>query len=307
MPSIDTISMKKVDLVLGYGPHNGSMQGLASLVHYLKRESQDLHVAWWLLENLPNGRFADVTADLGAAFRLWGDRAFNGRLPGSDLRFLQQGQRWRILGEIKQLCRRGVIDSLISGSSPRAEFLQRRGIDSLVVPFGFSPEMGQDLALPRDVDVAFLGNRNASRRRRRILSQVSSELKKTNREIVFPRGYLGGNQRTEFLNRCKIVLNVLKSPRDSVGHRFLLCAGNGAMIVSEPNLDNEAFVSGRDFVTSQIGQIAETVEFYLQMDSLRHKIAETASHFVHQELTLKNMLSRILQHVKPAPTGTKSL
>jgi spore maturation protein CgeB len=130
-----------------------------------------------------------------------------------------------------------------------------------------------------------------------VLERVQQELESRGIEISVTT-HLYGENRTRFLNRTKVSLNILRAPQDWVGQRFLLGAANKTLIISEPINDSEPFVAGHHIVIAPIEKLAETIAFYLSHSKERLKIVEEAHRFVTQELTITQMIGRILDRAR---------
>lgn len=304
------------DLIFGYGPHNGTMMPVAD--HILSIPSGDPRpfFVWWLLENLPGPRCPDWLAGLLGRARIHVDRWLRSPVRnGAGTRqqtVLSRGQRFRILGELCRLWRSGVLDALVTASEPRSQVFRRRGIPALTVPFGYHSAFGTDLGLPRDIDVVFLGQ-PGSRRRRHLLNRLSGELARAGLQLTIAdgsNGYLHGRERTSFLNRCRVIVNLLKMPHDSVGHRFLLAAANKVLLVSEPLQDCEQFESGRHYISARPAQLAEKIQYFCRHEEERARLVDRAHRFVTEERTIERMVGKILMYCRDVaearakPAGT---
>ena len=276
------------DLILAYGPFTkaSSMLPAARQLLALSMEQRPVFV-WWLTEGVPP---------------LWMPRwvvaaASRARLALDRWNALAHGHRLRVLGELRWLYARGVLDVLAVTSESRATYLRRFGLRPIVVPLGYHPDYyGADLGLSRDVDVCFIGNL-AAPRRRRLFARVSGELRARNIAIT-AQEQLYDAARTRFLNRCRIMLNIMRAPQDFVGQRFLLGAANKTLIVSEPLNDSQPFVAGRHLVVAPITQLADTIAHYLAHDDERQRITDEAHRFVTHELTIAQMVGRILEQAR---------
>ncbi len=62
-------------------------------------------------------------------------------------------------------------------------------------------------------------------------------------------------ERTELLNRSKLVLNIMRQPWDDPVFRILLASANGATVLSEPVRDGGPFIAGRHFIAAPLDEI----------------------------------------------------
>jgi hypothetical protein len=208
--------------------------------------------------------------------------------------FWMRGHRLRIYGELSWLRKLGVLDVLAVTSESRANYLRRAGFRPIVVPLGYhQASYGTDLGLGRDIEVGFLGNLEASRRRR-LLDRISRGLASQGLQISV-QSDLYGKHRTHWLNRTRILLNILRASQDFVGQRFLLGAANKALVVSEPFPDHGPFVPGQHLVVEPPERIVDAIAFYAAEESRRRAIVERAYLFVTQDLAIERMVARIIE------------
>ena len=293
------------DFVLGYGPHTreGSLLPTALRLASYNKDKRPFFY-WWFTESLPKiklptqfVRFAArlhsagnlyITQSPGARTKLW--------VRVLDRFFLSRHFLLRIIGELHEFRSRGLLGGLAATASSKAAHLRRYGFDPVVAPVGYHPTFhGRDLGLQRDIDVGFLGRMN-SKRRLHLFERVKRDLENRGIKISLPTDEVDGEERTRFLNRTKIILNILQTPYISDVLRSVFCAANKALVVSEPPADQEPFVPGRHMIAAPIEKLAETIEFYLSHEEHRQEIVEQAYRLVSEELTIHQMTGRILNH-----------
>jgi len=295
---------QEYDLVLGYGPFtlSASMLPVAHRLLALPVERRPVFV-WWLTEGTPQPWLPTWFVEVAAGLRLALDRrlvrssavdAMPARPSGAA--FSSRGHRLRVFGELRWLQSRGILGVLAVTSASRATYLRRRGFQPITVPLGYHPVYGTDLGLPRDIDVCFLGSTD-SKRRGLLLERVQRELRRYGTEVSVQTA-LYGDSRTRFLNRARIIVNILRVSHDSVGQRFLLAAANKTLAISEPIKDSEPFRPGHHLVVTPIERLAETVQFYLSHEEERRQIVEEAYRLVTQELTITRAIGRIIEHAR---------
>ncbi|MEO6063501.1 MAG: glycosyltransferase [Thermoflexales bacterium] len=290
-----------VDAVLGYGPFSlqtGDMLPAGRWILAMPPEKRPA-MLWVLTEGVPDPRIPGRLVEPAAKFRLFADRVFGDRvrrLPSRYRRLLLVGHRLRIFGQLKWLNQRSVLTCLGVTSASRARYLSGHQLRPIVTPLGYHPVYGADLGLQRDIDVAFIGNLD-SPRRRRLLPGLFASLEDRGIKVNV-QSALYGDERSQFLNRCRIIINVLRAEQDFVGQRFLLAAANNALIVSEPLNDAEPFVPGRHIVVAALEQLADTVTDLLGDEPRRAALAHAAHTFVTRELTVGRMIGAILAESK---------
>jgi hypothetical protein len=256
---------------------------------------------WWVVENLPDLRIPDVITRLLSGLRLAVDRRMIGRTATDDYRFttgwLGSGQRFRIVGELRRLVSLGIIELIVVSGERRCELLRRQGLAAQPLFFGYASNFGRDLRATRDIDVAFLGQAG-SRRRQRNLRLVTRALERRNISVAVHDGRnssLSGEALIQFLNRCRVLLNILRGSQDAVFHRFLLGAANKALVVTEPVNEYGPFVPGEHLLVSPVGRMAETIERIVRDDEARNRYVEAAYHLVTCCQTMDASVERLLE------------
>jgi hypothetical protein len=193
----------------------------------------------------------------------------------------------------------GLFDGMFVSLSPRREFLAERGVTSSFVPVGHVPSFGKrNSGDNRDIDVLFLGLK-AGRRRRNLLRGLEDKLTSAGFRFVVVDGGCFGDERTQLLNRCKIVLNLHKFPWEFPGMRLLMAMSCGALVVSEPAPDMRPYVQDEHLVVSPVDTLADTLVRCLTDSDLRRSIADRAYHFVTKDMQLGRILSEALRQVDP--------
>lgn len=194
---------------------------------------------------------------------------------------------------LRALHRAGIPDVLVLSSRGRQEFLAERGIAGHFAPLGCDPSMGRDLRLERDIEVLFLGILNVPRRNRLLQSLKDQGIKLTEAGSWTDPAFWGEN-RTQLLNRTKILINLARTPAEFSGYRLSLGMANKALVISEPIFRPEPFVPGKHFVMVPTDQMAATIRHYLDAEDERIAITETASYFVQEEATLQKSTELIV-------------
>lgn len=303
------------DLVVGWGPTDmsGSLMPAVARKAFFSLGRQRPLFAWWLTEPLPDSRIPRFALDFAMrTLRELDMRVYEGAPDGGtlDLERLpriwgREPRRLRILEELVWFKQRGAFDVIATSSPWRRSYLGRFGISPTIISsLGYHPIYGADLGLVRDIPVAFLGS--LSRRRRRTLAQLKGELSRRRIKLSMLLGAYGA-ERTRFLNRTKILLNVVRSPEDALGLRFLIASANKTLIVTEPMKDFGAFVPGQHLVAVPVEKIVDTIEYYLSHEEERRRITEQAFYFVTHDLSMPQMCNRLLEAGRQAflqQTGT---
>lgn len=193
---------------------------------------------------------------------------------------------------LRRWVKNGLPDVLVTATLGRCEFLSERGIVADWVPLGYEPSCGHDLGLPRDIDVLFLGAPDVPRRNR-----LLRRLRQNGIRIQVVGSYVDpscwGAQRTELLNRTKILLNLARTPGEFPDLRLILGMANKALVISEPIYRPDPFVPGRHFISVSIEEMPEKIRYYLTHDTERASISERAHGLITQDVTMDRSVSRI--------------
>jgi hypothetical protein len=289
-----------IDLLLAYGPFslNQSMMPSARRLLTLPTATRPLF-AWWLTEGIPDPTFPDWLVYAGSTSRIRADDLWrNSHALRAALRrlhlvhFYTAGHRLRVFAELRWLHTHGVLDVLAVTSASRATYLRGRGLNPLIVPLGYNAQYGKDMQLPRDIPVAFLGDTKGPRRQQ-LMPRMQAALAARNIPLLIENN-LYGDARNQFLNRTRILINILRAPQDHVGQRLLLAAANKTLIISEPIPDTEPFEPGKHLVVTSLEKMPETVAYYLAHEPERAKITDAAYMLATRDITTANMVGRIL-------------
>lgn len=282
------------DLALGYGPFSAenSLLPVARRIRALPPQQRPVF-AWWLTEGIPASWLPRWTVSLAGRARIFLDRL--GLLRA-------HAHRLRIIGELQWLHAHGALDVLAVTSPTRAAYLEQFGLRSVVIPLGYDPAChGHDLSLRRDIDVAFLGSIGTGRRKR-VFGALARALQHRGIRVSVQQS-LYNAERTQFLNRTRVLLNVLRAPHDFVGQRFMLAAANKALLISEPLQDCRPFIAGRHLITAPVAALADRISWFLAHEPERGAMTETAYRFVTQDLTISAMTARILEYARRGPAA----
>jgi hypothetical protein len=291
------------DFLLTYGP----MQSMAWAITRLSRSPRPPPLAVWFTEQVPApqpGRAMHLAATIRYAFE-----AFPHQCPAAArltaappfAALLRKAGRLRALGEMLALKSRGLLSLICAFTDTNARFLRYFGLPAEVVPMGSHPQLGARLGgLTRDIDVVFLGSTHDARRGA-IIRDLEDRLRARGVNFVVKdgspaHGHVFGRERDQLLNRAKIMLNIMRQPWDDPVFRLLLAAPAGAMLLSETLLPTSSgpFTPGRHFAQADVPRIVEAIAHYLSHDDERHAITRQAYDAVTTDLTMKNMVHKML-------------
>ena len=304
---LDSKVPEDAQVVFIFGPFGKFLQ-IPSRFSGTPREKRPMFV-YWNTEGLPDPRLPRRLMDRFALIRSWVGRLDRSssplarRLAGFppvstiDSRLL----RFRYLGDYLYAFKKGWLDVLADISAVYSGYWQRRGIPSLVAPFGSHAGWHADLNLKRDIDVLWMGKR-ATRRRSQALDRLRQELRTMGVEMCVidnvERPFVFEQERTELLNRSKITLNLLRTWYDENSLRISLAASNRSMIVSEPLLPHvPQYQPGVHYSAAPVEDLAKTILYYLEHEEERQRIVENAYQVTTREVTLQNSIQTILSAV----------
>lgn len=296
---------KVYDFVLGYGPHTWEGSFLATAERLESYKAKDRPFFYWWYTDAPfRPELPTMLIRPAAKLHVKSSKFFRNHPEAHerlwarklDHSFVRKHFRLRNLGELYDLRRRRLVDGLAVTATSRADYFNRHGLDPIVAPIGYHPYIqGGDRGTARDIDTVFFGAMHG-KRRERLLGRVKRDLDHRGIELDIRCDRFYGEERTRVLNRAKTVLNIMQYPYDIVALRFLFCAANRVLMVSEPVVDKEPFVPGRHFVTAPVDKLAETIEFYIANEAERRQIVEEAYRLVTEEYTIEKMIERIVAH-----------
>jgi hypothetical protein len=268
------------------------------LVHWNTEGVPDLRIPWILTRSIGAGRSWLDRTKYDLERRLWHGNGNHSLLSPLDSRML----RFRYVGDYYYAFRKGVLNVLSDSSAIYSQLHSCRGLPTLFAPWGSSPQWYADLQLERDIDVLWMGNRK-SRRRRTLIDQVRQELERHGVKVYMADGeenpFIFGEERTEYLNRAKITLNITRTWYDDNFSRFALAAPNRSLIVSESMLRHcPAYEAGVHYVECAPAELGRTIVYYLQHPEERARIVENAYRLSTTRLTFHNSIRLIMDEVE---------
>jgi Glycosyl transferases group 1 len=204
-----------------------------------------------------------------------------------------------------QLDKEGIVDLLTVSEKSFQVFLAQEGIPTEHIPLGYHRVHGHRLNLERDIDVLFLGDQHA-RRRKRIIQRLAQEGVAVQALGNYGDPRYWGDSRTELLNRTKVLLNLSRHPGLQNDVRLMIGMATGALVVSEPIYYPDPYVPGTHYVDVPIEEMAGTIKRYLHDVQERQKITAAAHAFVTEELTMKKMFARLLELAASEVEGARA-
>lgn len=198
-----------------------------------------------------------------------------------------------------------LVDEIIVSLGTRQEFLAARNVPARFMPFGYHPLLGRPLTgVERDLDVVFLGTRHP--KRAILLDQIGHGLKEHGYQLTIVDKACYGEERTQLLNRAKILLFLRNYPWEMPRLRMIMAMGCKAAIVTDSFADTAPFRPGEHFIMSPPIELLGTLLSQLANDHSRMETAERAYAFVSQSLRMDKLLDGVLYMDSAHPTMTQA-
>ena len=296
-----------VDMIFSFGPY-GDFLEIGRKISRLPNRKRPLW-AHWNTEGMP-----DLLIPWLFVRYLGALRSYIGRLTlnkNQSFQFLGKNLlvpwknrvlRYRYIGDYYYAYRKGWLSVFSDSSAIYAQLHRHHGLPTIAAPWGATPLWYNDLNLNRDLDVLWIGQRG-SKRRSRLLDDVREELRKYGVEVYVADNvenpFIFGKERTEYLNRAKITLNLTRTWYDDNFSRFAMAAPNNSLIISEPLLPHcPGYIPDKHYVSVPKNKLAETIMYYLENDDERIHVTNNAYQLVTTELTFQNSIKKIMNEVR---------
>ncbi|MEM7333019.1 MAG: glycosyltransferase [Chloroflexota bacterium] len=295
-----------VDFIFSFGPYGRFLkvpqlysqvppQDRPIMIHWNTEGIPDLRMPWSLVRFLSKLRSKYERL-------VESERSFLGKLlrqrPLSLLR--TRFIRYLYVGDYYYAYNNGWLDVFSDSSSIYAKLHnQNNKLPTVVAAWGGTQRWYKGMSLERDIDVLWIGKRG-SMRRSQLVDYVRDELKKHNVNMYIADGeenpFIFGDERTEYLNRSKITLNITRTWYDDNYSRFSMAAPNRSLVVSEPLLPHcEEYKEGVHYVSAPIEELPERILHYLKNEDAREQIVENAYQLITNELSFKKQIDKIMQ------------
>ncbi|MFM7546277.1 MAG: hypothetical protein ACKO3I_07195, partial [Synechococcales cyanobacterium] len=159
---------------------------------------------------------------------------------------------------------KGVFDINIQG----VEEFRQRGVKAFYSPLGYSKSLEavninsqQINSVEKPIDILFLGSN--SPRRESFLAKHAYFFNKCQSKLIISRverprqvdtpGFYSGSERNQILQRSKILINIHFGDRTYLEwHRFLICAANRCLLISELSDRVEPLINGKYFILAEL-------------------------------------------------------
>ena len=302
---IGSLIPEKAEVVFSFGPY-GKFLTIPRQLAKMPPDQKPIFVHW-NTEGIPDLRIPWKIMSSVAGWRSWLGRVQDSRngstsIPGR-LLSLNESRilRFRYLGDYYYAHGRGWLDIFADTSEIYAEIHRRHGLPTIVAHWGATPQWHKDLGLERDIDVLWMGTRG-TKRRSMILDRVRSKLDASGVRMHVADGkenpFIFGDERTYYLNRSKITLNITRTWYDDNYSRFALAAPNRSLIVSESVLPHcPSFIAGTHYVSVPVERLAEAILYYLDNEEEKSRIVDNAYDLVTTKLVFRESIKSIMDAV----------
>jgi hypothetical protein len=299
----------EADVVFTYGPYGKLMPILYRANHnFPEKRPVTVH---WNMEGLPDLRLPWLLMRRIGAIRSWIGRLnishnhpMRNLLTKLTTPWENRVLRFRYVGDYHFAYKKGLLNVLADSSAIYAKIHSQHGLPTVVAPWGSTPLWYENLTMDRDIDILWLGQRG-SKRRGALLDQI--------RQDLLPHGvkmhvadnqenpFIYGRERTEYLNRTKITLNLIRTWYDDNYSRFAMAAPNRSLIVSEDLLPHcPQYIPGTHYVSAPTGQLAQKILYFLNHSSEREAIVENAYQISTSTITFRRSVEIIMTAVEQA-------
>ena len=301
---IDSPIPKNIDILFTFAPY-GSLQKIILQVEEMPEQMRPIWVHW-NTEGLPDLRLPWPWVRMFGSLRTRIDRMIqanssplNRIIPKSLLNKLNRiGLRYRYVGDYYFAHRSGLLHVFSDSSELYASIHRKHGLPTVVAPWGATSRWYDELNIERDIDVLWMGKRG-SKRRSDLIDLIDNELSARGYHVHVADNetnpYIFGEQRTQFLNRAKITLNITRTWFDDNFSRFAFAIPNRSLVVSEPLKDHcTAYKPGIHYISASREEIVDQIIFYLNHEDERSKIVEKAFDLSTNSLTYQNSIKAII-------------
>jgi len=186
----------------------------------------------------------------------------------------------------------GWLDHCVVSTLQRQRFLETRDWPATFVPVGAYAELGRRLDGARDLDVLFLGSTHRNRRVA-LLQPLQAELGRRGVSIMQVGGACFGEERTRLLNRARILVNFHNFSWNPAWMRFVMASLCGAVVVSEPTIDDRPFRAGEHYIAATPAAMPDVICRLLEREPERRAIAAAAHELCKTSLTMHRSVTQI--------------
>ncbi len=193
--------------------------------------------------------------------------------------------------------RKGWLDQILTSTEQKRQYLQSFGISAEFVPIGQQPFFGKVLGVQRDIDVLFIGSLKSSRRRAE-LDALMNRLRRFGLNVFVPKSPIWGDERTELVNRAKVLLHIHQMQWDTPWMRWVLAAANGAAVASMPLSVPAPMRPNIDFLSAPTDELADQILSLIQDESRRQAMVKECQSTIADHMTCAGAVARIAPRLR---------
>jgi len=178
-------------------------------------------------------------------------------------------------------------DKVILHDNHSLEYLLEQGHRNIVgqVILPFEPRLHRKLDVEKIFDIVFVGL--ISPYRKEILEDISKRF-----QVHTPSVW--GEEMVKTINQAKIVLNIHYTPILNTEHRIIESLACGCFVLSQKLYNAELFEDRKHLVYFDNDDVYELIEYYLEHEEEREKIAQEGMEEVRKKYTAVQQLQEIL-------------
>ena len=213
---------------------------------------------------------------------------YSGQIGANEAQFVFDQTAW-----VERALAEGWLTRLLVSTEQKKSAMRAAGHDAVFAPVGHNAEYGRDLGRTRDIDVLFLG-RAVGRWRRGVLRRIVSDLRSRGASVeVHTRG-VRGDDRTELLNRTRVVLHLHKYPWDTPWMRWYLASANGAVVCSQPLANPSPLRPGIDYLSAEPASLGDEITRLLADEAARLAMLDSCRRRMADEMSMEMTVDRML-------------
>jgi hypothetical protein len=129
-----------------------------------------------------------------------------------------------------------------------------------------------------------------------MLKSLGDRMKEKGIPLTQIKGYRG-EQRCEWLNRTRVLINLHKFSWSSAWIRFLMAARCRTLVVSEPMNDEHPMIAGVHYVSATLDEMPEVICKLLDEPVTIDRITSAAAMLCQHELTLLHSVEKLIRFV----------
>jgi len=215
---------------------------------------------------------------------------YSGQIAANEAQFVFDQTAW-----VERGFAEGWLTRLLVSTNQKKSAMRASGHDALFAPVGHNAaEYGHDLGGPRDLDVLFLG-RAVGRWRRGVLRRIVSDLRRRGASVDIRTTGVRGDDRTELLNRTRVILHLHKYPWDTPWMRWYLASANGAVVCSQPLASPQPLRPGIDYLSAEPASLGEEIVRLLDDEPARLAMLDSCRRRMAEEMSMEMTVDRVLE------------